>query len=308
MNPHSKNALYEALHIYIDRRIPRSSREFRVASSIVWEQSYPIASIVCQKFSNIPNLEPSELISILMMRLLNKRNEPFSEIKGARSYVKRAFENIATDSWRSESRHISPESSSGNKSKMLYLDQENEDGKTLLDFIAAPEEEHNDAWDVLNPLQEQLESYLYEKEIYLLAHRTPKGKRTFEQEAILFRKYRDNEYSPTGSPYKKFTRQRTRMLDHLEDKRGNLLQVTPEAADFLDLFAKEHNLQQVKLDIQDDADSVKKERRIQYHFDLLAFHKYMKVKSYDENDPMAHALFMNAVVSLFHEQLYRTQR
>ena len=305
--------LSEAFHIYIDRRISTSSKEFHQAAETLWEKSFPIASIVAHKFNNIP-LEPEELISILMSRLYdNKRCQPPTEIKGVRSYVRTAFENIAIDIWRREIRHIAPEEANrsgkpSRRTRILSLDQTNDDGKTLHDFIATPEEEHN-VWKPLLPLQDKLETYLYEKEIYLISsHSTPKGKRTFEQEAILFRKYRDNEYSPTGSPYKKFARQRTIMLEHLEEKRNKLLESVPQAFKFLQKLATEHKLQQLKIDIQEDADSTKKERVIQYHFDLLSFYQYTKEKPYDESDPMAYALFINAITSLFQEQLYRTQR
>ena len=256
--------LSEAFHIYIDRRISNSSKESHQAAQILWEKSFPIASIVAHKFNNI-QLEPEELVSILMSRLYdNKRRQPPTEIKGVRSYIRTSFENIAIDIWRREIRHIAPEEAdrSGKPSRRtripFSLDQANDDGKTLHDFIATPEDEHN-AWEVLLPIQDKLETHLYEKEIYLISsHNTPKGKRTFEQEAILFRKYRDNEYSPTGSPYKKFARQRTIMLEHLEDKRNTLLESVPEAFKFLKRLATEHKLQQLKLDIKEDTDSTKK--------------------------------------------------
>lgn len=310
MNPYSKNPLSEAFHIYVDGSIPISSREFRIASNVLYKEIYPIALNVAYGFNNI-HIEPEELINTFMIRLYqNKRSQPFEKINGVPSYVKTALTNIAIDIYRREIKYIAPEDDSGKRQRKQSLDVKNDDGKTLYDYISAPEEEEeeNNAWDILAPIQEQLENYLYEKEIYFLSHKTPKGKKTFEQEANNFQAYRDNQYSPSGSPYKKFTRQRTRMLEHLEEKRDTLLVLTPSAANFLEEFAQEQNLATLKSEVQDDLDSTKQERRIQARFDLLAFYQYTKGNSYDENDPIARALFINAITSLFHEQLYRTQR
>jgi hypothetical protein len=300
-------SLKEAFHIYIDSNTPRGSRKFNLAAKSLWEGLVPLASIIRHEFNNI-FIEQGVLISTFMTRLLNKRNEPFSEVKGVKSYVRTALKNIARDLWRKEAKHSVPESASGVRMRTVSLDQENEDGRSLHHFIAAPKEEQHNAWNLLSPIQDQLESYLYEQEVYRLQHRTPKGKRTFEKEASLFKKYRDNEYSPVGSPYKKFTRQRTRMLEHLEEKQMQLLKSAPKANQFLTNLAKEHKLEELKQDTQEDLDSTKKKRVIQFHFDLLAFYQYTKGKSYDESDPMAYSLFINAITSLFQEQLYRTQR
>lgn len=303
----SNLSLTEAFHIYIDSKISEHSKQFRLAANTLWEVLTPLASITRHEFNNI-FIEPGTLTSTLMIRLLNKRKEPFAEVKGVKSYVKTAFKNIATDIWRKESKHNNPESSTGIRMRTLSLDQERDDGRSLHHFIAAPKEVQHRSWDILSPIQDQLEDHLYEKEIYHLQHRTPKGKRTFEKEAALFKKYRDNEYSPNGSPYKKFTRQRTRMLEYLEEKRMQLLESTPKAEQFLTNLAKKHQLEELTQEIRGDIDSTKKKRIIQFNFDLLAFYQYTKDRPYDESDPMAYSLFINAITSLFQEQLYRTQR
>ena len=292
----------EAFDIYTDNRHTIQSRTFQEASFLLWNHVGKVASSIAAKYHI--RVDADEMTSIFLCRLAKKRAEQFVHISGKSSYIGTALRNISIDLYRAESKHITPETDSG-RSSTVSLDQSLDEGRQLHELIAAPIKE-DDPIPNLEALENQLEIQLYEIEINNVQHRTPKGRLTFLSEAKLFRAYRDKQYDPKKSFYKKFDRQRELMKAYLEQQWHSLFLGNDEAMQQLEQYSNSPQIEPLFNSVNQQADAEKQERLLSYMLSLAVLYRYGN--EVNSEDLTYQALRINCLRCLFTHQMYRTKR
>ena len=151
-----------AFDIYTDNQYPLESRLFQDASAVLWNHIQKIANILSSGYHIA--VDPDEMTSIFLCRLLKRRNQSFLPISGKSSYISTALRNISIDQYRSELKHATPEADTGRRTK-VSLDQSLPEGRQLHELIAAPIQDDDDNIPLFEELEKQLDDRLYDVEI-----------------------------------------------------------------------------------------------------------------------------------------------
>ena len=312
-----KNNLEQSLHIITNREYSMSSREFQQSSRILWNEIVVMAVKINPK-------KAEEMTSTLFMRLMNRRQAAFQPIATPKAYVYTALKNIQKDIWRSEKRTAGFTDHLGEYHHHRSLDEFVADSnQSLHEKIAAPLMdycEEDDGILQLSGLKEMVRVHLFHSEPNNVPAKSRKGRRTFLTAAEDFESFASGTckiHEPTQ--YKKFDRQRKKMLAHLEAK---LPSVESKAyryiVEFLsnnDLFTKrEHKIKEAKKDEKVNPVIVHRQIEVEFVFRALLDYLDRQGKTYGveiadlQKNKIASGLLAHCQYQLFYLEMFRTKK
>ena len=311
--------LATAINLIADRSISEHSFQFRDAYSAASAQLTVRASAKSKRFYTLAdgtaNVCLETAVSTVLFRIYNRRNQPArGTIESPVGYAMTAIHNQLLDQYRQNKRQLGLHVSDHH---FVSIDRLRTDEKgnqsTLESRIADTKETELSTYGLmveeLDQLEAQLSIVLYSQEIHTVCRPTPKGKRSFIELISRLQDFQNRRYSPKGSEYKKFDRQRVIYQQHLTEKCEAALGQAPRAGISLQELAELEATDLTSSNQTTEHEEERANRTFRYKIALVALYLEMEQGcSSTDHREVVEALQLNAMLQLYCHQNYRTQR